>query len=127
MALGAAHDGLDAGDELVLVERLGQVVVRAEAEALHLVFRACEAREDEDRRLDLRDPQRPQDLVARHVGQVQVEQDDVVVVELAEVDAFLAEVRRVGVEALRLEHQLDALRHCAVVFDEKYAHVWSPA
>jgi tRNA (Thr-GGU) A37 N-methylase len=31
---------------------------------------------------------RPQNLVARHVGQVQVEKDDVVVVELAEIDAF---------------------------------------
>ena len=51
--------------------------------------------------------ERAQNLVARHVGEVQVEQDDVVVVELAEVDALLAEIRRVDVEVLGFEHQLD--------------------
>ena len=118
---------MDAGDQLVLVEGLGQVVVGAEAEALDLVLDAGEAGEDQDRRLDLGDAQRAQDLVARHVGQVQVEQDDVVVVELAEVDALLAEIGRVDVEVLGLEHQLDALRGGAVVFDQKYAHFRSPS
>ena len=80
-------------------------------EALHLVLDPGKARKDEDRRLYLGDPQGAQHLVSRHVGQVQVEQDDVVVVELAEVDAFLAEVRRVDVEVLKLEHQLDASRN----------------
>jgi hypothetical protein len=32
VALGAAHDRVDAGDQFVLVERLGHVVVGAEAE-----------------------------------------------------------------------------------------------
>ena len=82
MALGAAHDRVDAGDQLVLVERLGHVVVGAEAETLHLVLDAGEAGQDQDRRLDLGNAQRPQDLVAGHVRQVQVEEDDVVVVEL---------------------------------------------
>ena len=122
VALGAAHDGVDAGDQLVLVERLGHVVVGAEAEALDLVLDAGEAGEDQDRRLDLGDAQELQHLVARHVGQVQVEQDDVVVVELAEIDAFFAEVGRVDVEALGLEHQLDALRGRAVVFNQQNAH-----
>ncbi len=39
-------------------------------------------------------------VIAVHVGQVQVEQDDVVVVELAEIDAFFAQVCRVAVEAV---------------------------
>ena len=72
------------------------------------------------------DAQAAQHLVARHVGQIEVEEDDVVVVELAEIDAFLAEIGRIDVEALGLEHQLDALRRRAVVFDEQYAHVSSP-
>ena len=63
-----------------------------------------------------------QDLVARHVGQVQVEQDDVVVVELAEIDAFFAEIRRVDVETLGFEHQLDRLRGGAIVFNQQNAH-----
>ena len=63
-------------------------------------------------------PQSPQDFVARHVRQIEVEEDDVVVVELAEIDAFLAEIRDVDVEILRLEHQFDALRRRAVVLDQ---------
>jgi hypothetical protein len=38
MSLGAANDGLDAGDEFVLVEGLGHIVVGAEAESLDLRF-----------------------------------------------------------------------------------------
>ena len=52
VALGAANDGVDAGDQLVLVERLGHVVVGAEAEAFDLVLDAGEAGEDQDRRLN---------------------------------------------------------------------------
>ena len=118
VALGAADDRVDARDQLVLVERLGHVVVGAEAEALDLVLDAGEAGEDQDRRLDLRDPQRAQHLEARHVGQVQVEQDDVVIVELAEIDAFFAEIGGVDVEALGFEHQLDGLSGRAVVFNQ---------
>ena len=85
---------------------------------MHLVLDAGEAGQDEDGRLDLGDAQRAQHLVARHVRQVQVEQDDVVIVELAEIDALFAEVRRVDVEILGLEHQFDALRGGAVIFDQ---------
>jgi hypothetical protein len=37
-------------------------------------------------------------FVAAHVRQVQIQQDDVVVVELAEIDAFLAEIGGVDIE-----------------------------
>ena len=37
MTLGAAHNRLDAGDELALVEGLGQIVVGTDAETLDLV------------------------------------------------------------------------------------------
>jgi hypothetical protein len=53
MALGAAHDRVDARHQFVLVEGLRHVVVGAEAEALDLVLDAGEAGEDEDRRVDL--------------------------------------------------------------------------
>src|SRR5581483_9298932 len=122
VALGAAHDGVDARDQLVLVERLGEVVVGAEAETLHLVLDAGEAGQDQDRRLDLGDAQRPQHLEARHVRQVQIEQDDVVVVQFSEVDTLFAEIRRVDVEALGLEHQFDRLRSGAIVLNQQDAH-----
>src|SRR5215471_16082424 len=118
MPLGAPHDRVDARHQLVLVEWLGHVVVGAEAEALDLVLDAGEAGEDEDRRLDLGDPQRAQHLEPGHVREVQVEQDDVVIIELAKVDALFAEVRRVDVEALGFQHQLDRLRSRAIVFDQ---------
>ena len=127
MAFRAPHDGVDTGDELILVEGLGEVIVGSEAQSLHLVLDAGHSGQDQDRRLDLGDPERAKDLVARHVRKVQVEKDDVVVVELAEVDALFAEIRRIDVEVLGFQHQLDALRSCAVVFDKKYAHVNSPA
>jgi len=38
------------------------------------------------------------------------------------VDALFAEIRSVDVEALRLQHQLNGLRGCGVVFDQQYAH-----
>ena len=37
-------------------------------------------------------------------------------------DALFAEVRRIDVETLGLKHQLDALRSCAVVLDQKDPH-----
>ena len=40
----------------------------------------------------------------------------------AEERAFFAEVRRVDVETFGFEHQFNALRRGAVVFDQQYAH-----
>ena len=113
---------MDAGDQFVLVERLGHVVVGAEAEAADLVLDAGHAGQDQDRRLHLRQTQGPQHFVAGHVGQVEIEEDEIVVVELAEIDAFFTQIGRIDVEAFGLEHQLDALCDRAVIFDQKNAH-----
>src|SRR5262249_28986985 len=48
---------------------------------------------------------------------------DVVVIDLTEIDPFLAEIGRVDVESRRFEHQFDRLRRGAIVFDQQYAHV----
>ena len=126
MALGAAHHGVDAGDQLILVEGFGHVVVGAEAQALHLVLDAGKAGEDEDGRVDLGDAKRLQNLVTRHVGEVQVQQNDVVIVELSEVDAFFAQIGRIYVEPFRLEHQFDALGRRGIILDQQYPHLESP-
>ena len=68
--------------------------------------------------LTLATRKRAQHLIAGHVGKIQIEKDDIVIVELAEIDAFLAEIRRIDVEILGLEHQLDALRGGAVIFNQ---------
>ena len=122
MSLGASHDGVDACHQLVLVERLGYVVVGTEAEPFDFVLDTGEAGEDQDGRLYLRDAQLAQHVEARHIRKVQIEEDDVVVVDFAEIDAILAEIGRVDVEALGFEHQFDRLRGGAIVFNQQYAH-----
>ncbi len=117
VALRAADDGVDSRHQLVFVERLGEIIIGAVAEAAHFVFNPGHAGENENRRLDFGQSQSPEDFVARHVRQIQVEENNVVVVELAEIDPFLAEISDIDVEILRLEHQFDALRRCSVVLD----------
>ena len=68
--------------------------------------------------------QRLQHLIARHVGQIEVEKDDVVVVELAEIDALFAQIGGINIEAFRLEHQLDALGRRSIVLDQQNPHAY---
>src|SRR6201996_2412275 len=122
VTLGTTDDRVDAGDQFFLVEGLGHVVVGAGAETLYLVLDAGEAGEDQNGSLDLRHPKLLEHVVAGHVGQVEVEKDNVVVVEFTEIDALFAKVRRVDVKALGFQHQFDRLRDGAVIFYQQYAH-----
>src|SRR3569623_1117828 len=122
MAFRPAHDGVDTGDQLILVEGLGHVVVGTEAEPADLILDAGKAGEDQDGGLHLGDAEGAEHLVAAHVGQVQVKQDDVVIIQLAKIDALFAEVRRVHIETFGFEHQFDALRRRAVVLNQEYTH-----
>src|SRR5471030_173312 len=127
VALGAAYHRLNAGDQFVLVERLGHVIVGAEAQGLNLGFDNGIARQDQHRRLHFGDAQGLEDLKAAHIGQLQVQNDDVVIVKLAQIDPFFAEIGGVDVKAFTAQHQLDASRHSAVVFNQEYAHVSGPS
>ena len=122
MALRPAHDGVDAGNQLVLVERLGHVVVGTKAEAFDLVVDLREARQDQDRRLHLAHAQGLENVISAHVRQVDVKKNNVVIIELAEIDPLLAKIGRVNIETFGLKHQLDALRRCAIVLDKKDPH-----
>jgi len=108
--------------ELALVERLGDVVVGAEAEALELVIEFREAGEDQNRGLDLGGAQALQHLIAVHVRQHEVEDDDVVIVKLADLEPVFAEARRIADKTVGLEHQFDALGHRRVILNHKNAH-----
>ena len=110
VALGAAHHGLDAGDQLVLVEGLGHVIVGAEAQGLDLGLDDGVAGQDQDGGLHLGDAQRLQHFEARHVGQLQVENDNVVVIKLTQIDPFFAEIGGVDVQGLRCAA---SARYCA--------------
>ena len=113
---------MDSRDQLVAVERLGHIIVGAEAQRADLRIHLTDARQDQDRGRDLGRPNLLQHVIAVHVGQVQVEKDDVVIVQLGEIEALFAQVRRVDVEAFRPEHQLDALGRRRLVFDQQHAH-----
>jgi hypothetical protein len=78
-------------------------------------------------RVHLAHPQGAQNIEAAHVRQIQVQQDQVVVIDLAQIHALFAKIRRVDVEAFRLQHQLDGLRGGAVILDQQYAHAALPA
>src|ERR1700752_2791820 len=118
MALRAADDRLNAGNKLILVERLGQIIIGPKSQSLDLVLDRAQSRKDKDRGLDLGNPQGAQHLIARDVRKVQIEQYDVVVVELADFRAILPEVRRIDVKIFGFQHQFNALRRRAIVFNQ---------
>ncbi len=80
MTLRTAHDRMNTCDQLVLVERLGHVVVGTEAQTTNLVLDAGHAGKDKDRRLHLGQTQGAKNFITRHIRQVQVQQDDVVII-----------------------------------------------
>ena len=88
-----AQDGADAGGQLVGVERLGDVVVGAEVEALGLVGgRALRGQQDDRDRPAL--AQLAHDLDAVEVGHHDVEQHDVRADLFGLGEGLLAAVRR---------------------------------
>ncbi len=113
---------MDSGDQLVAVERLGDVIVGAEAECADLAVHLVEAGQDQDRSADLGGPQLLQHVIAVHIRQIEVEKDDVVIVQLAEIEALFAKIGRVDVEAFGAEHQFDALGGRGLVFDQQDTH-----
>src|SRR3546814_4147529 len=58
-------------------------------------------------------------LVAVHVGQHEIQDDDVVIVELPDLKAVFAHIGRVAHIALRAEHHLDALGSGGIVLDKQ--------
>src|SRR5688572_10201438 len=122
VSLGAAHDRLDARQQFAPVERLGQVVVRAEAETLGLVVKLGKARQDQDRRIDARGAQAPQHLVAVDVRQHQIEDDDVVIVKLTNLETVFAQVGRIDDVSFGLKDQFDALGGVGIVFNQQHTH-----
>ncbi len=122
VALRATHHGVDAGDQLFAVERLGHVIVGAETEAADLAVHLGNAREDQDRRLHLGDAQFLEHVVTVHVREVEVEQDDIVIIQLAQIEALFAKIGRIDIEAFGGQHELDRFCCGRLVFDQQYSH-----
>ena len=89
----AAQDGADAGHHLLEAERLGDVVVAADGQALDLVVDRVPRREEDDGQLPAGVAQPPGDREAVHVGEHDVEDDEVGVVRS---DALVRAVRAVA-------------------------------
>ena len=126
MAGGAAHLGADARQQLLHVERLGDVVVGAGVHAGDLVAPAVAGGEDDDRHLALGAAPLLEHADAVHLRQADVEDDDVVGLGLAEEVALLAVeggidgVARVGQRRDQLAIEI------AIILDDQDAHGSSP-
>ena len=107
VALRAPHDRLDARDQLVLVERLGHVVVGAEAERLDLGLDPAEAERIRTGVFTLA-TRRLAAPRSRTCPEGSDRGGSCRSRRAAEIDAFLAKIGGVDVKALRFEHQLDA-------------------
>ena len=115
-------DGLHSGEQFGLVERLGDEVVRAQGQTLHLRLWPRQAGQDQHRRVVAGDPHPPHDFKALDVGQHQVEQHDVVVIMAGELEAFLAGVNMIDHGATGFQHQNNAAGCDEIVFDKQNAH-----
>ena len=115
----AACDRSDARDELAQPERLDEVVVRAELEPDDSVDLFASRRDDDDRDRRAR-PQLAADLEAVHVGQPEVEQDDV---RLVGGERLLPGRRAHDLEAFAPQALRERDRNRVVVLDEQHIHV----
>ena len=107
MTLGTTHNRRDTGNQLILVERLGKIVIGTVTERLHLGFDVRVARKDHHRRVHTAHTELFEHFVAGDIWQRQVEYDHVVFVDLAEIDTFFTKISSVDIEASGLQHQLD--------------------
>ncbi len=122
MALRTADDRVDAGDQFLAMERLGDIIVGAEAQCANLGVHLGNARQDQHRRLHPARAQFLEHVIAGHVRQVEVQCDQVVIVELAEVQALFAEIGGVDVDAFGRQHELDAAGGGGIILDQQNAH-----
>ncbi len=81
-----------------------------------------ETRQDQDRRAHPGGAQPAQHLIAVDVRQHQIENDDVVIVKLADLQPILAEIGGIADEAFLLQHQLDALGGGGIVLNQQNTH-----
>ena len=117
--LDAAQDRADARRELVGVERLGDVVVGAEVEALGLVRGGPLGRQQDDRdRAAL--AELAHDLDAVEVGHDDVQQDDVRADLLGLGQRLLAAVGGDDAEALLAEGERDEFRDARLVVGDEH-------
>ena len=120
--LRPAAQRLDPREQLLERERLGDVVVGAGAERLHLEVHRVLRGEHQHRGRVAAVAQRAEHLEAVHPGQPQVEHDEVVPPARGETQPLHPVVHQVGLIALLLEPALDVLADGAIVLDDEDLH-----
>lgn len=88
---GVADDGLDSGEEQAIVERPDEVVVGAESQGPDPGRHVAHARKDEYGCLDAGRAQAMHKRTAIDIGQDQLQQDRIVVVEFTKLDRDFTE------------------------------------
>ena len=114
---------MQAGDELGEAERLGQVVVGAERQALDELVGRARGGEHQDLRARLLGGQGPADHVAVDLGQVAVEHDDVVGIDARLVERGGAVGGDVDGHSLAPEAARDRGGDAGLVLGDQDSHV----
>ena len=117
-AVAASQHGLDAQDQLARAERLGHVVVRAEFQAGDAVTLVRSSGEHDDRDVG-GGAQLARDFLAGHVGQAEVQHDEVRPRVGGHRDRLGAGTRREDTQALALEVAADELPDLGFVLDDQ--------
>lgn len=122
--LGAAAPGerADPGQQLVELERLGEVVVGSGIEPADHVLHRIARSEHQDRSAATFAPELRGDLKAVLLRQHHVEQDDVVIVYVSQQGGLIAVGRYVHHVALLLQTVVDEPGHLTVIFYDEDLH-----
>ena len=118
----AAREGAHTGEELLVDEGLGHVVVGAAVEAGDLVLGGFAGGEDEHRRGDLFAAQGFDDVEAVHLRQHDVEDDEVVLSASGIIEAAAPVVDAVHLVVLIFQKLCDRVGKRALVFNNENMH-----
>jgi hypothetical protein len=123
--LGAPAECLHPGQQLLEGKWLGDVVVSARPERLHLEVDGILGRQHEDRRGVSPIAEGPQHLQAIHFRQPQIQDDQIVSATGGQAEPLHAVFYQVGVVALLLQTPLDVLPDGTVVLDHQNFHAYT--
>ena len=118
----APQQRLQPRQQLLHLERFGQVVVGAGLQALHLVLPAPARREHEDGQVAAALAQPADDVQAGEPGQADVDDGGVIGIFGGEIQRFLALAGGIDRVALRLELRADLLLQGRLVFHHQDTH-----
>ena len=121
IAPGAAQDGPDARDDLLEAERLRDVVVAADGQALDLVVDGVAGRDEHDGQLAALFPQAAGDGEPVHVGEHDVEDAQVGVVGISHAQRLGAAGRGGDVEPGVAQRRREQFADVGLVLDDEQA------